>query len=874
DVSDIQAYPWSTRYIYDLSGGGTTGYRGIGLRGYGNLVSTQELLSGSVWAPAIGQTYPISTGSWMDVRATSFDALDRPVSSYEAALGDQPKTSNGYDAPGAAGLLTSVHVATGETKYLTYDAIGRETNVSYLPDNGVTPAIWQTYDAAGHVVSRNTSVLGTEALAYDATGALTSVIEPASLGGGTINYGYYADGMRANAGYSDGTVNAPTALKYAYRADGKRERLGLPNGTSFSWSYTAAGRLQTQTDPYTGTTVHPNATYMSGKVAKPAYPSSVTYNAWTQTFDTNGRVSSIALPVALFSYTASQFDLEDGLAQQTATPYVPAGSSGPLTGSPLICVQSSIRNEKTPLARVQTATYPQSDYCVMGPGAPVEINGTQLIGGPPVRFTSAQNWTLDARAGMLLHNTQPLGSDTMGASYAYDSSGRLNQDFEGAAEQVTKTTSPTFSQSWCPGTSTSSIICYSNGSRSKTYDAENRLRTETFTYQPYNTATGAPTYTATSYGFAEYGSYWSDTSGYGQPPNIQAVDYAPTSHPMRFSLYHPEGAGSGEMRAWLWDGNDRFIKCRLSNNTCLTPWLSVEGLGDYDLAENTLIRVNDRNRNGHMVMSRNATAFSSWGDAPLRSRTSELAQCSTDSATSLPDVPGGICGRQRDAKLTVDGWSLDYETWQGVRTYDPAIGQWNTPDAYAGRVNDPMTQKPFMWNGNNPYAYSDPSGYCWGPLIVYCYEMLVVGAALTETGGPGPAGSVWRMAPVARGLEIEAQLGANLPRGFPVIDRFARAAGAKVASEVVSIKSLNPASASYQSGSALFSRGKQYVDSLAAFAGKDFSGANIKIDSNTAKILDLVIPQEVQLSAAQQAAVNELYQYAAQAGVQLHVIRM
>ncbi len=68
---------------------------------------------------------------------------------------------------------------------------------------------------------------------------------------------------------------------------------------------------------------------------------------------------------------------------------------------------------------------------------------------------------------------------------------------------------------------------------------------------------------------------------------------------------------------------------------------------------------------------------------------------------------------QYDGKLTVDGWTLDNNTWQGVRTFDASIGQWNTPDAYAGDVHDPMSQQPYMWNGNNPYAYQDPSGYKW-----------------------------------------------------------------------------------------------------------------------------------------------------------------
>jgi hypothetical protein len=36
-----------------------------------------------------------------------------------------------------------------------------------------------------------------------------------------------------------------------------------------------------------------------------------------------------------------------------------------------------------------------------------------------------------------------------------------------------------------------------------------------------------------------------------------------------------------------------------------------------------------------------------------------------------------------------------------------------SPDAYAGDVHNPASQKPFMWNNNNPVQFSDPSGYYW-----------------------------------------------------------------------------------------------------------------------------------------------------------------
>ncbi|MDB5071097.1 MAG: repeat-associated core domain protein, partial [Candidatus Eremiobacteraeota bacterium] len=697
DATDIQAYPWSTRYIYDLSGGNVVAYRGMGLHGYGNLVSTQELLSGTVWEPAFGQYYGIATGTWTDVRATSFDALDRPVSSYEAAFGDQPKATNSYDAPGAAGLLSSVRLATNELKSIVYDNLGRRTDVTYPndPSGTVTPAIHEAYDASGHVTSRTTATLGTETIAYDRTGAITSLTEPAALGGGTIAYAYYADGMRSAASYSDSTQSYPNALQYAYRADGKRDVLTLRNGTSFSWTYTAAGRVFTQSDPLTGSVLSPDAYWTNSKGMQiPYYPSSITYAPWKQTFDTFGRVQSITFPVALFSYSGAQFDLEDEIAGQTASGYKPTGFTH--YGAQSLCLLATIRGEKAARACASS-------------GAPNELNGAQMNdqNGRPVY---GQNWTLDGRSSMLLHRTSPApdGTDTQGSSYVYDVSGRITQDFEGEGGPR-NASPPTYVPPWCVGATTFSVTyCYSNGSRSKTYDAENRLHSETFTYLSQVATIGTGVY--------EYGEFWRDTSGYGQPANVQSVDYGTTSHPMRFALYHAELAGSAqspsETRAWLWDGDDRFIACALVNAQCQRPSLSIEGLGNYDLASNAIANVNDRNRYGLSSMTRGAFGFSGWIDKPVGRLLGLMVPCSSGSVDP-PDTTDPVppCPAQHDGKITADGWSLDYETWQGVRTSDLTIGQWNTPDAYAGEVHDPMSQKPFMWNRNNPYVFSDPSGY-------------------------------------------------------------------------------------------------------------------------------------------------------------------
>ena len=49
---------------------------------------------------------------------------------------------------------------------------------------------------------------------------------------------------------------------------------------------------------------------------------------------------------------------------------------------------------------------------------------------------------------------------------------------------------------------------------------------------------------------------------------------------------------------------------------------------------------------------------------------------------------------------------------QGVRGVDSSLSHWTTPDAFAGTVYDPASQKPYMYEGNNSYAYADPSGFC------------------------------------------------------------------------------------------------------------------------------------------------------------------
>lgn len=43
------------------------------------------------------------------------------------------------------------------------------------------------------------------------------------------------------------------------------------------------------------------------------------------------------------------------------------------------------------------------------------------------------------------------------------------------------------------------------------------------------------------------------------------------------------------------------------------------------------------------------------------------------------------------------------EYWVGMGVFDfgQPVGEWTTPDAYAGELDDPMSQASYMWNRNN-----------------------------------------------------------------------------------------------------------------------------------------------------------------------------
>jgi hypothetical protein len=149
-------------------------------------------------------------------------------------------------------------------------------------------------------------------------------------------------------------------------------------------------------------------------------------------------------------------------------------------------------------------------------------------------------------------------------------------------------------------------------------------------------------------------------------------------------------------------------------------------------------------------------------------------------------------------------------------------------------VTGPIGDAFFLGQAVHDWSAGDKSSAAMGALAVLPGEKLL--------------GSVWKMGSVLRGSAIERMLGANLPRTFPVIDKFVNGAA-------TSIKSIDLTAKSYQDAGALASKINGYVDKLAAFNGAKLGQAEVKGSDIASRELQLAVPSG-SMTDAQRAVIN------------------
>ncbi|MGH7736318.1 MAG: hypothetical protein ACREMP_00360 [Candidatus Tyrphobacter sp.] len=237
-------------------------------------------------------------------------------------------------------------------------------------------------------------------------------------------------------------------------------------------------------------------------------------------------------------------------------------------------------------------------------------------------------------------------------------------------------------------------------------------------------------------------SEWGTTGSNGKLYYLyNATDWGPNGHPILIGgNADSTGTQPTQFDTLHWDGDQLLFT---TNSSGQVDDVKVGAQGDIlplDSGYNG-ITFYSRLPNGAVMGCHNATGatFAGVADSYLKTivpnypLTEPVSPCSTSSpniATGSPMMPnsivwwgstsftpgqsgfpspigqGGVLGMPR-----TDGFTDYADTIQGVRSYDSSAGTWTAPDAYAGDVNDPASQKAYTWDGNNPVMYSDPSGY-------------------------------------------------------------------------------------------------------------------------------------------------------------------
>lgn len=232
--------PDSSRFVYDSSKGHQImSASGVALTPHGGLFARQRYVN----------------STWVDTNLREDDTLGRPDATWSFAVCNSGsgstlcpntalKTTLTYSP--ATTFLTSTTNALQQTRWFSYDPSAHVSQISF--SDGVTPAYSYGYDLSDRVVSASTSgISGQYQYAYTG-GRLMQKTEPS---GSWLRYTYNPDGNVSSVKASDIDSSNPI-LSYAYSGSGRTTdaRVQLAGAVSdFRYSYTAAGRLSTITDP-------------------------------------------------------------------------------------------------------------------------------------------------------------------------------------------------------------------------------------------------------------------------------------------------------------------------------------------------------------------------------------------------------------------------------------------------------------------------------------------------------------------------------------------------------------------------------------------------------------------------------------------------
>ena len=680
-TNDLYANPWITRYIYDLSQGNGVSVSGgttVQYQAHGNLYKTQELLPAgepiSVPSPA---PLNVANTTFQDLNGNAFDSLDRPVTRYSFII---PSSSS-------AETLIQETLTYDQSSYFPGDFVGRLTEDC----NSAQPqqCSWYNYDArsAATQVHFSDTLSPDRSATYDADGRLMTATSAVF---GTQFYNYNADGLETTEQEATGgSVTSPATFTHEYYPNDELKQLDVASSALnqtglFVYSRRPDGHVQTQTINYSA-----QATVGSTSVA-------FTYTA-------AGRLSgrSEAGPGANSSPTSVAYDQYGRLSQENF-PTCPSCGGQPVS-PPL---SQLVWDPQGQLMETAFLTFNYSTRGeALGPAtAGLLANGVRVPKSVTVSGNTFPEQTVwNATSGALLRSSYS-GDDCCGNTYdgntaaTYDTAGRMLMSSSGLDFEPSLTSDQA-------GSSASSTT-------TRSYDDENH--TVSTSLASSSTSLGG---TISELALYQWGAA-------GHPVLVGSTANLTTTMPSASSVKYDTLHWDGGQLIFTTNPNGQVDDIKVGTSGDITPQdPSFTGLTFYD-----------RGPDGSVLYCHNSTGVT--GRAIVDPYVSTNA-CTGGSITSTSGytfaMPSTIIGiteaplvLKRPTTVTVgyggvigmpraDGLDDGVNIIQGVRTYDGNAGQWTSPDALPGTDVDPASQKPYLWNGGNPFLNQDPSGFMIDP---------------------------------------------------------------------------------------------------------------------------------------------------------------
>jgi YD repeat-containing protein len=588
------------------------------------------------------------TLAWRVVRGSAFNALDREVQQFS------------YTVPGH-------QLSAGSQEY---DRTPATLGLRWRKTNPSGEQATYTYDELGRVTNvayaGDNGTTPAEAFTFDPSGRQVSVTSALF---GTEQRTYDADGrLLTVAEPTGGGLTDPATLRYSYYGNGTKSALSVSSGTftqpnAITYSYRSDGMLQTQS-----VNAFQSGTWSKTYTAAGRLQSIAGVDRQSRAYDSTGQLATYTLADATIAYPARD---PEGNVETVVYPNVPSGSY--VAPSFLTETLTNVVNLRGELVDQSFSPNPNFTY----PGRRSTTSSGYRDTRAYSQDTSLPPSSSDSGTDIDFLNGIAYGSSSNGDSgapsyqnkrttFAFDAGGRQVRSSDIADSFTTFTDDRT-------GLSRQSRSQV-DAETAKTYDAENHTRS----YHQSSTTT---------------------VNGTPQSPidhGVSTIGWGPNGHPVQVL----NDRGTGVPSTLHWDGDALLFVSDAAGNVVD---FKVGTDGETAPSNTGGVTVYDRDNAGVVVMTSNATGNS--GLEPLDS--SDLSGPSYPSATSVYQPPTRIFFDTNRA----DGYNFGTFRINGVRAFDAALGSWTTPDAYSGDVHDPASQQRYMWNRNNPYEYSDPTGY-------------------------------------------------------------------------------------------------------------------------------------------------------------------